>query len=125
MQVMGLMSGHLLGVLEPSIVFQVNRDAGRTLGKKSLNEIKDKLLQLGLSLGMKFESGLVEPPMGSERSEDGKLVLTSYESREKHDQIGPESRASKFAAGKPGLQPHRVDSNQDDLGKGEGAPSLC
>jgi len=46
----------------------------RNFGKKSLNEIKDRLLQLGLSLGMKFESGLVEPPMGSERSEDGKLV---------------------------------------------------
>ena len=37
-------------------------------------EIKDKLLQLGLSFGMKFESGLVESPMSSERSEDGKLV---------------------------------------------------
>src|SRR6266853_241418 len=46
----------------------------RNFGKKSLNEIKDKLLQLGLSFGMKFESGLVEPPMGSERSEDGELV---------------------------------------------------
>ena len=46
----------------------------RNFGKKSLNEINDKLLQLGLSLGMKFESGLVEPPMGSQRSEDGKLV---------------------------------------------------
>ena len=46
----------------------------RNFGKKSLNEIKDRLLQLGLSLGMKFESGLVEPPMGSERSEAGKLV---------------------------------------------------
>ncbi len=46
----------------------------RNFGKKSLNEIKDRLLQLGLSLGMKFESGLVEPPMGSERSEDGKPV---------------------------------------------------
>ena len=46
----------------------------RNFGKKSLNEIKEKLQQLGLSLGMKFESGLVEPPMGSERSEDGKLV---------------------------------------------------
>jgi DNA-directed RNA polymerase subunit alpha len=46
----------------------------RNFGKKSLNEIKDKLLQLGLSLGMKFESGLVEPPMGSERSENSKLV---------------------------------------------------
>jgi DNA-directed RNA polymerase subunit alpha len=33
----------------------------RNFGKKSLNEIKDKLVQLGLSLGMKFESGLVEP----------------------------------------------------------------
>src|ERR1700693_6057431 len=36
----------------------------RNFGKKSLNEIKDKLLQLGLSFGMKFESGLVEPPIG-------------------------------------------------------------
>jgi DNA-directed RNA polymerase subunit alpha len=33
----------------------------RNFGKKSLNEIKDKLSQLGLSLGMKFESGMVEP----------------------------------------------------------------
>ena len=32
----------------------------RNFGKKSLNEIKDKLTQLGLSLGMKFEAGLVE-----------------------------------------------------------------
>ena len=46
----------------------------RNFGKKSLNEIKDKLLQLGLSLGMKLESGLIEPPMGSERREDGKPV---------------------------------------------------
>jgi DNA-directed RNA polymerase subunit alpha len=33
----------------------------RNFGKKSLNEIKDKLSQLGLSLGSKFESGMVEP----------------------------------------------------------------
>ncbi|MFH1067048.1 MAG: DNA-directed RNA polymerase subunit alpha [bacterium] len=32
----------------------------RNFGKKSLNEIKDKLHQLGLSLGMKLEAGLVE-----------------------------------------------------------------
>ena len=32
----------------------------RNFGKKSLNEIKDKLQQLGLSLGQKFEAGLVE-----------------------------------------------------------------
>jgi DNA-directed RNA polymerase subunit alpha len=34
----------------------------RNFGKKSLNEIKDKLSQLGLSLGMKFESGLIDLP---------------------------------------------------------------
>ena len=34
----------------------------RNFGKKSLNEIKDKLQQLGLSLGMKFDPGLVEVP---------------------------------------------------------------
>ena len=33
----------------------------RNFGKKSLNEIKDKLVQLSLSLGMKFEPGLVDP----------------------------------------------------------------
>jgi DNA-directed RNA polymerase subunit alpha len=46
----------------------------RNFGKKSLNEIKEKLQQLGLSLGMKFESGLVEPPMGGERVDEVKLV---------------------------------------------------
>lgn len=34
----------------------------RNFGKKSLNEIKDKLTQLGLGLGVKFESGLIETP---------------------------------------------------------------
>jgi DNA-directed RNA polymerase subunit alpha len=38
----------------------------RNFGKKSLNEIKDKLQQLGLSLGMKFETGLVETAAGSD-----------------------------------------------------------
>jgi DNA-directed RNA polymerase subunit alpha len=46
----------------------------RNFGKNSLNEIKDRLLQLGLSLGERFESGWVEPPIGSEQREDGKLV---------------------------------------------------
>jgi DNA-directed RNA polymerase subunit alpha len=46
----------------------------RNFGKKSLNEIKEKLQQLGLSLGMKFESGLVEPALGGERVEETKLV---------------------------------------------------
>jgi DNA-directed RNA polymerase subunit alpha len=34
----------------------------RNFGKKSLNEIKDKLVSLNLSLGMNFEPGLVEAP---------------------------------------------------------------
>ena len=34
----------------------------RNFGKKSLNEIKEKLASLGLSLGMNFEPGLIEPP---------------------------------------------------------------
>jgi DNA-directed RNA polymerase subunit alpha len=38
----------------------------RNFGKKSLNEIKDKLQQLGLSLGMKFEVGLVDTPAGAD-----------------------------------------------------------
>lgn len=37
----------------------------RNFGKKSLNEIKEKLQELGLSLGMKFDSSLLEPYGGS------------------------------------------------------------
>src|SRR3954449_1362156 len=36
----------------------------RNFGKKSLNEIKDKLQQLGLGLGQKFDPGLVDMPAG-------------------------------------------------------------
>jgi DNA-directed RNA polymerase subunit alpha len=46
----------------------------RNFGKKSLNEIKEKLQQLALSLGMKFESGLVEPISSADRNDEGKLV---------------------------------------------------
>jgi DNA-directed RNA polymerase subunit alpha len=34
----------------------------RNFGKKSLNEIKEKLAGLGLTLGMKFDSEMLEPP---------------------------------------------------------------
>jgi DNA-directed RNA polymerase subunit alpha len=43
----------------------------RNFGKKSLNEIKDKLQQLNLSLGMKFDPGLVDIPAGSDGSMNG------------------------------------------------------
>src|SRR5947207_8274478 len=38
----------------------------RNFGKKSLNEIKDKLQQLGLGLGQKFDPGLVEIPLSAD-----------------------------------------------------------
>src|ERR671914_2371306 len=38
----------------------------RNFGKKSLNEIKEKLQQLGLGLGMKFDAGLVDMPAGAD-----------------------------------------------------------
>jgi DNA-directed RNA polymerase subunit alpha len=37
----------------------------RNFGKKSLNEIKDKLQQLGLGLGQKFEPGLIDTPIAA------------------------------------------------------------
>jgi len=43
----------------------------RNFGKKSLNEIKDKLSALGLSLGMTFEQDLLETP-----KEDTTMSLT-------------------------------------------------
>jgi DNA-directed RNA polymerase subunit alpha len=41
----------------------------RNFGKKSLNEIKEKLSSLGLSLGMNFEPGLIEPPKEEAKTE--------------------------------------------------------
>jgi DNA-directed RNA polymerase subunit alpha len=41
----------------------------RNFGKKSLNEIKDKLQHLGLGLGMKLEPGLVEIPVNDGKAE--------------------------------------------------------
>ena len=42
----------------------------RNFGKKSLNEIKDKLTALGLSLGMSFENDLLDAPKEDSRSRD-------------------------------------------------------
>jgi DNA-directed RNA polymerase subunit alpha len=35
----------------------------RNFGKKSLNEIQDKLTSLGLSLGMKFDASMLTIPV--------------------------------------------------------------
>ena len=42
----------------------------RNFGKKSLNEIKDKLEELQLGLGMKFEPGLIEAQPEAEKTEE-------------------------------------------------------
>ena len=42
----------------------------RNFGKKSLNEIKDKLEELQLGLGMKFEPGLIEIQPEADKAED-------------------------------------------------------
>ncbi len=47
----------------------------RNFGKKSLNEIKEKLQQLGLSLGMKFDTGLVDTPIGGDRNNDDSRLI--------------------------------------------------
>jgi DNA-directed RNA polymerase subunit alpha len=39
----------------------------RNFGKKSLNEIKDKLVELGLGLGMSFETSLLSGPAAASR----------------------------------------------------------
>lgn len=44
----------------------------RNFGKKSLNEIKDKLQALGLTLGMTFEQDLLEAP----KEDNGTVTLT-------------------------------------------------
>jgi DNA-directed RNA polymerase subunit alpha len=38
----------------------------RNFGKKSLNEIKQKLAELGLSLGMTFDADLLKSPKAAE-----------------------------------------------------------
>lgn len=40
----------------------------RNFGKKSLNEIKDKLVELGLGLGMSFDPSLLSGPIGAVRT---------------------------------------------------------
>ena len=40
----------------------------RNFGKKSLNEIKDKLVELGLGLGMSFDPSLLTGPVASSRA---------------------------------------------------------
>jgi DNA-directed RNA polymerase subunit alpha len=51
----------------------------RNFGKKSLNEIKDKLASLALSLGMKFEEGLVDLPPEKQAGSEEEAAGTEKE----------------------------------------------
>lgn len=59
----------------------------RNFGKKSLNEIKDKLQQLGLSLGMKFDEGLVTAADSApaDATGDGDVPAADIEDAEETD----------------------------------------
>jgi len=49
----------------------------RNFGKKSLNEIKEKLQALGLSLGMNFEPGLMDAPKVADAAAAARLTGAS------------------------------------------------
>ena len=66
----------------------------RNFGKKSLNEIKDKLVQHGLSLGMQFDAKLLAAPAPASRMRDN----------------GDEIRATDLQA----LISHNIDAFGDD-----------
>ena len=106
----------------------------RNFGKKSLNEIKDKLQQLGLGLGMKFDPGLVDMPAGAdaagaERRYRRKInflrstITAAYEASKENDQARPHRRASESAARQSGLQFDRASAHQNHAGESESRPS--
>ncbi len=68
----------------------------RNFGKKSLNEIKDKLSELGLGLGMKLDPGLMEA--------GGRSSAFSYYNKEEDD--GP--------GGLSGLINQNIDEDEDE-----------
>jgi hypothetical protein len=58
----------------------------RNFGKKSLNEIKEKLASLNLSLGMNFEPGLLEIAQG--RSQAGIRIYAPFKRTAKLGRTG-------------------------------------
>ena len=75
----------------------------RNFGKKSLNEIKDKLQQLGLSLGMKFEDGMVAMPEEGAEPDDGEGA------------VDDDSEAAELAAAEAGAA--EADDEEGDDAK--------
>ena len=92
----------------------------RNFGKKSLNEIKDKLTSLGLGLGMTFEPDLVEPPKQAAGSGLNRQPLIAMRHLKRTAKLGRTSRASQRDAGQPGLQPDQAQAHHDHPGQGQG-----
>lgn len=75
----------------------------RNFGKKSLNEIKDKLHQLNLGLGMKFELGMVElpPEPSEEESQENKSAKEASKESAKEASKEPSKEAAKETSKAP------------------------
>ena len=105
----------------------------RNFGKKSLNEIKDKLQQLGLGLGMKFDAGLVDMPARRRWRERRRRKSSPlgrnppeeprHETPKENGQTRPHRGTPQSAARESGLQPDRASADQDHPGQGQGRPS--
>ena len=93
----------------------------RNFGKKSLNEIKDKLAALGLSLGMTFEPDLLEAPKEdtTASSPDNRSFMRHLKRTAK---LGRTGRASQRDARQPGLQPHQTQARHHHAGQSQSRP---
>ena len=102
----------------------------RNFGKKSLNEIKEKLTGLSLSLGMKFEAGLVDittaevRPATEGSSSQRRLIQkkedNSNASPKENRQTRPHAGAPQRAALESGRESDRSRADQNDRRESEG-----
>ena len=110
----------------------------RNFGKKSLNEIKDKLQQLGLGLGHEIRSGpgryadrvptAQHQRLGRRRIGVSVRQFRSVEDepmrhQKKDRQAGAHGGAPESAARESGLQSDRASADQDHAGESESGPS--
>ena len=102
----------------------------RNFGKKSLNEIKDKLLELGLSLGKPRGPGRPDCRQHRRRR---RLNLTKpthiekyhHETRCKNLQASAQCFSPQGSARQPGMQPHPQWTHHHHPGQGQGPAPLC
>ena len=91
----------------------------RNFGKKSLNEIKEKLHVAQPLARHEFRAG---PGGGAEGRSPENGIRICHETFEAHGQTGPHLGASQRDARQSGLQPDRTQARDDDPGQGQGRP---